>query len=242
MGRGGRPGGTAPNRETSTARSQLRQRCRRAGVCGRTRRDLARTQPCANRKRLRRRLARLWRRPVVGAGSRRVAPRAIDPSRREGRARPLRGAWRQDDAARRGGSSGRPPSMRSRARLARLRENLDRTHLEAELDRGGRAYLGAAPGSSTRSFSTRRAPQPAPSAATRKFCIAPAATLSPPAPSFKSKLLARAAHWLKPGGALVYSVCSLEPQEGEDVISSLPQGQLRVSRSMRQSPANCPIS
>jgi 16S rRNA (cytosine967-C5)-methyltransferase len=30
-------------------------------------------------------------------------------------------------------------------------------------------------------------------------------------------MLRRAADWLKPGGALVYSVCSLEPQEGEEV-------------------------
>ena len=32
------------------------------------------------------------------------------------------------------------------------------------------------------------------------------------------QLLARAANWLKPGGALVYSVCSLESDEGEAVI------------------------
>ena len=31
-------------------------------------------------------------------------------------------------------------------------------------------------------------------------------------------MLARAADWLKPGGRLVYSVCSLEPQEGEGVV------------------------
>jgi 16S rRNA (cytosine967-C5)-methyltransferase len=30
-------------------------------------------------------------------------------------------------------------------------------------------------------------------------------------------MLRRAADWLKPGGTLVYSVCSLEPQEGEEV-------------------------
>ena len=28
------------------------------------------------------------------------------------------------------------------------------------------------------------------------------------------------AAWLKPGGALVYSVCSLEPEEGEEVVSA----------------------
>ena len=29
-------------------------------------------------------------------------------------------------------------------------------------------------------------------------------------------MLARAAAWLKPGGTLVYSVCSIEPEEGEE--------------------------
>jgi 16S rRNA (cytosine967-C5)-methyltransferase len=32
-------------------------------------------------------------------------------------------------------------------------------------------------------------------------------------------MLARAADWLKPGGSLVYSVCSLEPEEGEAVAA-----------------------
>ena len=31
-------------------------------------------------------------------------------------------------------------------------------------------------------------------------------------------MLARAADWVKPGGTLVYSVCSLEPEEGEAVV------------------------
>jgi 16S rRNA (cytosine967-C5)-methyltransferase len=33
-------------------------------------------------------------------------------------------------------------------------------------------------------------------------------------------MLARAADWLKPGGTLVYSVCSLEPEEGEEVADA----------------------
>jgi 16S rRNA (cytosine967-C5)-methyltransferase len=33
-------------------------------------------------------------------------------------------------------------------------------------------------------------------------------------------MLARVAGWLKPGGSLVYSVCSLEPEEGEHVLEA----------------------
>jgi 16S rRNA (cytosine967-C5)-methyltransferase len=36
----------------------------------------------------------------------------------------------------------------------------------------------------------------------------------------QGQLLGRAAQWLRPGGTLVYSVCSLEPPEGEEVISA----------------------
>jgi len=37
----------------------------------------------------------------------------------------------------------------------------------------------------------------------------------------QARLLARAADFLKPGGALVYAVCSLEPEEGEQQIGAL---------------------
>jgi 16S rRNA (cytosine967-C5)-methyltransferase len=36
----------------------------------------------------------------------------------------------------------------------------------------------------------------------------------------QAAMLNRAADWLRPGGTLVYSVCSLEPQEGEAVASA----------------------
>jgi 16S rRNA (cytosine967-C5)-methyltransferase len=45
-------------------------------------------------------------------------------------------------------------------------------------------------------------------------------------------MLTRAAGWLEPGGTLVYSVCSLERQEGEEVVSAL----LRARRDFRLDP------
>jgi 16S rRNA (cytosine967-C5)-methyltransferase len=38
----------------------------------------------------------------------------------------------------------------------------------------------------------------------------------------QQRLVARAAQWLKPGGRLVYAVCSLERAEGEDVAATVP--------------------
>ena len=37
-------------------------------------------------------------------------------------------------------------------------------------------------------------------------------------------MLARAADWLKPDGILIYSVCSLEPEEGEQVVDAFLAG------------------
>jgi 16S rRNA (cytosine967-C5)-methyltransferase len=34
----------------------------------------------------------------------------------------------------------------------------------------------------------------------------------------------RAAEWMRPGGALIYSVCSLEPQESEQIIDDFLAG------------------
>ena len=105
----------------------------------------------------------------------------------------------------------------SESRLARLRENLGRTHLEAQLVTADAliwqpkaqfdAILLDAPCSATGTF--RRHPEVLYRA--RPRIIAEGAEL-------QGKLLDGAAAWLKPGGALVYSVCSLEPQEGDDVI------------------------
>src|SRR5947209_4029219 len=107
----------------------------------------------------------------------------------------------------------------SKSRLARLRENLERTHLVADLVEGDAlswepagefdAILLDAPCSATGTF--RRHPEVLYRA--RSQIIAASA-------EFQAKLLDRAAQSLRPGGALVYSVCSLEPQEGEEVVST----------------------
>jgi 16S rRNA (cytosine967-C5)-methyltransferase len=107
----------------------------------------------------------------------------------------------------------------SGSRLARLNENLRRTHLEARLveadalgwkaDGQYDAILLDAPCSATGTF--RRHPEVLYRA--RPGIIAQNAEL-------QSKLLDRAAGWLGSGGALVYSVCSLEPQEGEDQVGA----------------------
>lgn len=106
----------------------------------------------------------------------------------------------------------------SASRLERLRENLERTHLRANLVEADAlawtskaefdAILLDAPCSATGTF--RRHPEILYRA--RPRIIADSAEL-------QSKLLARASAWLKPGGTLVYSVCSLEPEEGERVIA-----------------------
>jgi 16S rRNA (cytosine967-C5)-methyltransferase len=105
----------------------------------------------------------------------------------------------------------------SGSRLARLRENLQRTHLEARLieadaltwkpERQYDAILLDAPCSATGTF--RRHPEVLYRA--RSSIIAQNAEL-------QSKLLDRAARSLRAGGVLVYSVCSLEPLEGEDRV------------------------
>jgi 16S rRNA (cytosine967-C5)-methyltransferase len=105
----------------------------------------------------------------------------------------------------------------SQSRLGRLRENLSRTHLQAQLvevdaltwqpNAPFDAILLDAPCSATGTF--RRHPEVLYRA--RPKVIADSAEL-------QCRLLVRAAEWLKPGGALIYSVCSLEPQEGEQAI------------------------
>ena len=107
---------------------------------------------------------------------------------------------------------------RSANRLKRLEENLDRTGLTAELvaadaflwdsDRRFDAVLIDAPCSATGTF--RRHPE-------ALYRVRPAFIRE--AAEAQRRLLDRARAWLKPGGTLVYSVCSLEPEESEQVIA-----------------------
>jgi 16S rRNA (cytosine967-C5)-methyltransferase len=119
----------------------------------------------------------------------------------------------------------------SKSRLARLRENLQRTHLDAELieadarkwmpDRQYDAILLDAPCSATGTF--RRHPEVLYRARSR--IISESAEL-------QLELLKRAIQWLRPGASLVYSVCSLERQEGEEVIAGFlgDHSELRLER------------
>jgi 16S rRNA (cytosine967-C5)-methyltransferase len=111
----------------------------------------------------------------------------------------------------------------SASRLARLRENLDRTHLDAVLiqadaltwepNREFDAILLDAPCSATGTF--RRHPE---------VLYRARASVIPENAALQLRLLGRAAKWLKAGGSLVYSVCSLEPEEGEQVITDFIAG------------------
>lgn len=108
---------------------------------------------------------------------------------------------------------------KSQSRLARLSENLARTGLKAETVTADAlewtpaeaydAVLLDAPCSATGTF--RRHPEVLYRA--RPRIIADCADL-------QTRLLDRATHWVKPGGSLVYAVCSLEPEEGEAQIDA----------------------
>ena len=117
----------------------------------------------------------------------------------------------------------------SAARLERLRENLKRTGLEAEVvaadlldwtpaERFDAVLLDAP---CTATGTCRRHPEVLHRIGPRR--IAEAAEL-------QRRLLARAAAFLAPGGTLVYAVCSLEREEGEEVARTLPLDLLPIRR------------
>jgi 16S rRNA (cytosine967-C5)-methyltransferase len=105
----------------------------------------------------------------------------------------------------------------SQTRLDRLRENLTRTGLSADVvtadlmkwapDAPADAILLDAPCTATGIF--RRHPD-----VLHRVRPAAIAELA----GMQAAMLLRAADWVRPGGTLVYSVCSLEPEEGEVVL------------------------
>ncbi|HET9511295.1 MAG TPA: RsmB/NOP family class I SAM-dependent RNA methyltransferase [Sphingomonas sp.] len=107
----------------------------------------------------------------------------------------------------------------SEARLTRLSDNLVRTGLSAEIVVADAlawtppapfdAVLIDAPCSATGIF--RRHPDVLHRASARVIAEAR---------DSQAALLARAADWVRPGGRLVYAVCSLEPEEGEAQIAA----------------------
>ncbi len=108
---------------------------------------------------------------------------------------------------------------RSESRLSRLSDNLRRTGLAATTITADAlawapsekfdAVMLDAPCSATGTF--RRHPEVLYRA--RPSIIAESAVL-------QARLVDRALSWLKPGGTLVYAVCSLEPDEGEQVVQA----------------------
>ncbi len=102
----------------------------------------------------------------------------------------------------------------SKRRLERLRDNLDRTNLSAEIVQADAlkwepeekfdAILLDAPCTAT--GTARRHPDVLHRIGARQI-----AEMT----EIQTAMLERAAAWLKPGGKLVYAVCSMEPEEGE---------------------------
>ncbi len=122
---------------------------------------------------------------------------------------------------------------RDGARLDRVRDNLARTELSAELVTADvlkwsptdlyDAILLDAPCSATGIF----ARHPDVLHRVRPRDIAELAAI-------QTKMLVRAADWLKPGGKLVYATCSLEPEEGEGVVAAALAAGLRLDSVVDQ--------
>ncbi len=119
---------------------------------------------------------------------------------------------------------------RSPARLARLQENLNRLSLKAELVCADVAEWQAEP------FDAVLVDAPCSSTGTiRRHPDVP--WLKQPADveklaALQRRLIKRAAALTKPGGTLVYCTCSLEPEEGEDIVAGL----LAQDPSLRRAP------
>jgi 16S rRNA (cytosine967-C5)-methyltransferase len=104
-------------------------------------------------------------------------------------------------------------------RVERLRDNLARTRLNADIEIGD--VMTWAPGAPADAILLD-----APCSATGIFARHPdvlhrigpkdIAALA----GLQTRMLARAADWLAPGGRLVYATCSLEPEEGEKIVAA----------------------
>ena len=151
-------------------------------------------------------------------------------SRGKSRRRSLRRARRQDRAACAQPARRSPRSTARAPRLARLRQNLARLKLSAEIVEADAAQWQAGP------FDAVLLDAPCSSTGTirrhpdipwlkSETDLAKLAALQP-------RLLDRAATLLKPGGTLVYCTCSLEPEEGEQQIAAL----LARNPALRRSP------
>jgi 16S rRNA (cytosine967-C5)-methyltransferase len=107
----------------------------------------------------------------------------------------------------------------SESRLARLHENLERTGLGAEVIAAD--LLGWAPAAPADAVLLD-----APCSATGIFRRHPDVlhrvrpSLIREMAELQGRLLARAADWVRPGGTLVFSTCSLEPEEGEAQLAA----------------------
>jgi 16S rRNA (cytosine967-C5)-methyltransferase len=122
---------------------------------------------------------------------------------------------------------------RAPARVARIKANLERLGLAAEIITADvldpepapwraapfDAVLLDAPCSSTGTI--RRHPDVA-------WIKQPSDI--PALAELQRKLLARAVEWVRPGGLLVYCVCSLEPQEGVEIVEALLADDSRFRR------------
>ncbi len=117
---------------------------------------------------------------------------------------------------------------RSAERLKRVAANLVRLGLQAEMRVGDALSFSAAPFDAvlldapcSSTGTIRRHPDVAWSKKSSDIVSLAA---------IQAKMLDRAVHLLKPGGRLVYSVCSLEPEEGEAQIAAL----LRRNQDLRR--------
>lgn len=130
----------------------------------------------------------------------------------------------------------------SETRMTRLRENLTRTHSRATLvtanmmdwqpDAPFDAILLDAPCTATGTW--RRHPE--------VVHLVTDAQITERA-ALQQAMLERAWQWLKPGGKLVYCVCSLEPEEGEAqahrFLKTMPDAALHPADTGTEIPAHC---